>query len=162
MWLFDALFDFVAVLDVLAESGHSGVEDVTQAVPPEVLLRQDPVHLPKGVVLVQPQSPQVSNTTHVILEVVQGTIEVLFVAAQVIENPQSEGSVLGDEVEDALPEYFGDVLALTDLGLQVVIGLLIIWRVLILSLELLLLFDLRNLQFLSGCSNAFRVFLILS
>ena len=142
-----ALFNFVAVLEMLAQGGHPRVEDVLQAVPAHVLLRRDPEELGELILRSQPQSPQVGDAAHVLLVDLETAEELLLVVVEALEQSLSVLFVAGDEVEDGLAEDFGDVFALADPGLNEVEEFFVFGDVLVLSVERPLLFGCRNLAF---------------
>jgi hypothetical protein len=77
------------------------------------------------------------------------------------EHPVSEFFLLGDEVEDALPKNFGDVLALTNLRLRIIVRLFFFRRVVLFSLEVFPFFVALWLYFKFGIVCWSRALLII-
>lgn len=128
-WVRNALYHFVPILDVFVEVFHPGVEDVGKRVLAQVLHRKDAVGLSVGVVLVQPQRPQLHDCVQIAPQPLQGMHEVGIVHAQVVEDCAHVIIVSLDEVDDCLSVIFGDVLGFTHMGASELSRVLIIWLV---------------------------------
>lgn len=111
-----ALDHLVAVLYMLVEILHPGVEDVAQTVLSKVLEADGPVDPREGVVAVQPETLQLLDRIQVLLEVLQRLHEIIVFDSVLIDHSLDEGLILEDEVDDGLAVVLGDVLGLAHVG----------------------------------------------
>ena len=131
---------------MLNQARHPRVEDIGQGVLAEIFLGENPQDFCELIVLLHPQAPQGSNTSHMLVMIGDSLEEFPFIQALSFEETDNWFPIPDDEGQDVLSEDFGNVLALTNFWFGVVKGLVFVRDVLFLGVKLFLGFLSLGLQ----------------
>ena len=93
---FQALEDFIAVLDVFLVILNPGIEDVAERMAAHVFHGEDAHGLSVGIVFVQPQRAQVRNRVDIVFELAQPLLELELINVEMGENASCLSLFLAD------------------------------------------------------------------